>query len=276
MQKWLNKKKKKPLIYEPYYKGRAWTGAPMIKQALKVFCYFLFFCIMYAIVGSALSFDSFALRLIANGLVLFVCGSVIFNKGLVMGEEDVGLGEIVYSRLEEGKPVEEKDKKLSYHALRGWLIFLLAIVPVLAVTIPAAIGAEREMYVRQTQPAWVNAFEDQEEIALPLDHMNQKEERTAKDIFSLLSRILILPYVGIFTAKNKDALFMLEKLAPVLAVLPGLTFPIGYMMGPHARARVHGDIAQNKKRQKRLQKKTIAQRNANRNQHIEEKKNELI
>lgn len=270
-----NKRNKKPLIYKPYHKGSLWTGGNMVKKALKVFCYFLFFCIMYAIVGASLSFDSFILRLIANGLVLFVCASVIFNKGLVMGEDEVGLGEIVYTRLEEGKPVDEKEKKQCYHMLRGWLIFLLAIVPVLAVTVPAAIGAEREMYVNQSNPSWVQSFESQDEIYQPLVHNTVQESTTVMDVLKLLSRLLILPYVGIFTAENKDTLLLLERLAPLLAIVPGLAFPIGYMMGPYARARVHGDIAVNKKRQKRRQNKLIAQKKQRSNVQ-DEKKNELI
>ena len=271
-----NKKNKKPLIYKPYHKGSLWTGGSMIKQGLKVFCYFLFFCIMYVIVGATLSFDSFILRLIGNGLVLFVCASVIFNKGLVMGEDDVGLGEIVHARLQEGKPVDEKEKRQSYRALRGWLIFLIAVLPVLLITVPAAFGVRRQMYVNQSIPSWVSSFESQEEIYLPLAHQNVREAATATDVFQLLTRILILPYVGIFTTENKDTMLLLERLSPLLAILPGLAFPVGYMMGPYARARVHGDIAMNKKRQKRRQKKISLQKNAQRSQMAEEKKNELI
>ncbi|MBR6752762.1 MAG: hypothetical protein IKM05_01860 [Clostridia bacterium] len=270
-----NKKNKKPLLFKPYYKGSLWTGGDMIKQGLKVFCYFLFFCIMYAIVGSTLSFDSFVLRLICNGLVLFICASVIFNKGLVQGEDDVGLGEIVYARLDEGKPVEEMEKKKSYRSLRGWLIFLLAIVPVLAVTLPGAIYAEREMYVSQPTPSWVQSFESQDEIYQPLLHQTMRESATGMDVLRLISRLLILPYVGIFTTENKDTLLLLEQLAPLLAILPGIAYPIGYMMGPYARARVHGDIAANKRRQKRRQKKQNAMKNQ-RNNPVQEKKNELI
>lgn len=270
-----NKKNKKPLIYKPYHKGSLWTGGNMIKQGLKVFCYFLFFCIMYAIVGSTLSFDSLILRVICNGLVLFICASVIFNKGLVQGEDDVGLGEIVYARLEEGKPVEEKEKKRCYRSARGWLIFLMAIVPVLIVTLPGSIFAEREMYVNQSMPSWVASFESQDEIYQPLMHQTVRESATVLDVFRLLARLLILPYVGIFTSENKDTLLMLERLAPMLSILPGVAYPIGYMMGPYARARVHGDIAANKKKQKRRMKKQNAQKNQ-RSTVTQEKKNELI
>lgn len=270
-----NKKNKKPLIYEPYCKGALWTGGNMFKEALKVFCYFLFFCIMYAIVGATLSFDSFILRLIGNGLVLFICASVIFNKGLVLGEDEVGLGEIVYTKIQEGKPVDAKEKKQCYRALRSWLIFLLAILPVLAVTIPASLGAEREMYVNQPHPAWVSSFESQDEIYQPLMHQTVQESVTMADVFKMLCRLLILPWVGIFETENKDTLFLLEQLSPVLAVLPGLAFPIGYLLGPYARARVHGDIALNKKRQKKRQIKQLQQKKQ-RDQMAKEKKNELI
>lgn len=270
----LSKKKKRTLVYKPYYKGNIWFGAGMVKNALKVFCYFLFFCIMYTIVGAALSFDSFILRLICNGLVLFVCLAVIYTKGLAQGQEDVALGEIVYTRLEEGKPVEESEKKQSYRMIRGWVIFLMAIIPVLAITVPAALTAERQVYINQAMPSWLSSFETQEEIYQPLVHQTEVQSKSFTDILQLISRILILPYVGIFTTENKDTLLLLERLAPVLAILPGLAYPVGYMMGPYARAIVHGDIDQNKKKQKRRQNKMMKQKKAQRAN--ENKQNELI
>lgn len=269
-----NKKKKKKLIYKPYYKGSLWTGKGMLLQAAKVFGYFLFFCIMYAIIGATLLFDSFILRFLANGTVLFICAAVIFNKGMAQGEEDVGMGEIVLSRMEEGKPVDPKEKKCSYRKARGWVVFFVAVIPVLLITIPAALSAERIMYVRQALPDWMASFENQEEIYQPLMHQNATDPRTFADVIRLLARILIMPYMGIFSTQNKDTVFLLERLAPVLAILPGMAYPIGYMMGPYARAKVHGNIALNRKRMKRNQKKAAEQRKQNHS--TETKQNELI
>lgn len=268
------KKKKHTLIYEPYTKGSLWIGGKMFKEALKVFCYFLFFILMYTIVGASLSFESFFLRLVTNGLVLFVCVGVIFNKAIGMGQDDVALGETVYTRLQEGKPVNENDKKLCYRMGRAWLIFLLAIIPVLLITVPAAIGSQRQMYVQQALPEWVKSFESQEEIYQPLMHHTVQQQHGFIDLLRIISRLLISPFIGIFTTKNKDTLLLLEKLAPILAILPAFAFPVGYMMGPYARARVHGDIDQNKKRQKRRNNKNLAQKKAVK--QTEQKQNELI
>lgn len=265
------KKKKAPLVKKPFYQGRVWIRKN-IKEALKLLAYFLFFSVLYVVCGSALNFDAFILRLVPNLLLLVVCGGILYTKGAALGEGDVSLGEIVYARLQEGKGVEENDKKQSYHPMRGWAIFLLGILPLLVITVTSALTAEKQVYEMQSLPAWVGAYKNNEEIYAPLAFYDVKHPMQATDLFRYLSRLLIFPFVTIFGTENLDTLLLLDRLTPLLAILPGLAFPVGYMSGPYLRARLHGDIARNRKKQKRRQKKQMQQKQMQR----ESKKNELI
>lgn len=264
------KKKQKPIANKPYYKGDAWVKGN-IKEALKVFGYFIFFSVLYVIAGSALNFDSFVLRLIPNLLLVVICGGIMYTKGAALGETDVSLGEIVYARLQDGKAVDEQDKKQSFHPGRGWLIFLLAILPLLLITLPVALTAEKQVYQSQTLPSWVSAFKSNEEIYAPLAFYDVKEQMGALDLMKYISRLLIFPFISIFRTENLNALLWLDRLSPVLAVLSGFAFPLGYMAGPMFRTRVHEDIARNKRKQKKKQKRLMQQK-----QMQKEKKNELI
>ena len=264
------KKKKTPLVYKPYYKGDVWVNSN-IKNALKLLGYFLFFTILYVVAGSSLSGGSIVIRLIANILVLVVCGGVMYTNGANLGDGEVALGEIVHARLEEGKAVDEKDKKQSFRNVRGLIIFLLAIVPILLITVPAALTAEKQMYALQSLPSWVDSYQGHDEIYAPPDYYRTADRTGLMDILQLLSRLLVYPFICMVGTDNLDMLLLVDRLAPVLAVLPGIAYVAGYQMGPYLRARVHGDIARNIRKQKKKQKKQIQAR-----REQSEKKNELI
>lgn len=266
------KKKKMPVVKKPYYKGNAWVNKN-IKEALKVLAYFLFFSVLYVIAGSALNFDAFLLRLVPNLLLVVICGGIMYTKGASLGENDAALGEIVHARLESGKEVDEKDKKLSFHPLRGWLIFLVAVLPILLITVPSALGAHKQVYEMQSLPSWVSAYQSNEEIYAPLAFHDVKHPMQLMDLLQYISRLLIFPFVNIFGTDNLDTLLVLDKLAPILAILVGVAFPVGYMGGPFYRARVHGDIARNNRKAKKKQQKQLQRKQQ---QQKEIKKNELI
>ena len=80
-----------------------------------------------------------------------------------------------------------------------------------------------------------------------------------------------IPFANIATVDNTDALLVMDRLSPLLACLPLIGFPLGYLTGPRSRAMVHGDISSSNKRVQRKQKKALKARQAR-----TAKKNELI
>ena len=264
------KKNKAPVVYKPYYKGDIWIGSN-IKNALKLLGSYLFFTVLYVITGSSLSALGTVLRIIANVLVLVVCGGVMYTHGANNGDGEVALGEIVHTRLEEGKPVDAKDKKMSYRNLRGVVVFLVALAPILLITVPVALTAEKQVYALQSLPTWVDSYVGHDEIYAPLDYYRQADPIELLDVLKLICRLLVYPFVCMVGSENLNGLLLVDKLSPVLAALPGLGYVFGYLSGPYQRARVHGDIAHNKRKQKRKQKKQLKAR-----MEQKEKKNELI
>lgn len=90
------------------------------------------------------------------------------------------------------------------------------------------------------------------------------------DMIRLAARVLIFPFANIATADNADLMLVMDRLSPILAALPFLGYPLGYMTGPKSRAMIHGDIKTSTKRRLRREKKAMKARQAR------NKKNEII
>ncbi len=264
------KNNKRPLVFKPYEKGNAFDSGAM-KRSLRVMAYFFMFAFLYLIVGSALQFGSVFLRVLMNLMMVLVCAAVVYMDGARLGENEVAYGEIVYTRRQAGKNVEEKDKLRCYHPLKGVLIALAAAVPVLLLTLPHAVTAAKQVYILQRLPRWVSGYANQAEVTAPLQFYSREVSLSVLDILRMISRILIFPFANIATADNPDALLVMDRLSPVLACLPLIGFPLGYLTGPKSRAIVHGDISNSNKRVQRRKKKAVKARQAR-----TAKKNELI
>ena len=264
------KNKKRPLVFKPYAKGNAFdTGA--LKRSLRVMAYFFMFAFLYVIVGSTLQFGSVVVRVLLNLLMVAVCAAVVYMDGSRLGESEVAFGEIAYTRQQAGKETDEKDKMRCYHPLKGVTIALVAAVPVVLITLPHAVTAVKQTYYLQQLPKWVSGYSNQAEVIAPLQYYSREVQVTALDILRMVSRVLIFPFANIATVDNPDALLVMDKLSPLLASLPLIGFPLGYLTGPRSRAMVHGDISSSNKRFQRKKRKAVKERQAR-----AAKKNELI
>lgn len=270
MQNQTKKKNARPLIYKPYLKGNPMDGAA-VKKSLKLMLYYFMFAFLYLVVGSALQIGGTAVRLALNLLMVLICAMIVYMDGARLGENEVAYGEIAYARQEAGNPVDAKEKQRCYHPLKGVCIALVAAVPLVLLTLPHALTAQKQVYVLQSLPRWVSSFESQEELTAPLQYYQRQVSLGVMDVLRMVSRILVFPFANIATADNADALLLVDRLSPLLACMPLVGFPIGYMTGPRTRAMIHGDISHNNKRAQRKKQKAIKARQAR-----AEKKNELI
>ena len=264
------KSKKRPLVFKPYAKGSAFD-AGVLKRSLKVMAYFFMFAFLYVIVGSVLQFGNTVLRVTLNLMMVAVCASVVYLDGARAGESEVAFGEIVYMRQQAGKETEEKDKTRCFHPLKGVAIALISAIPALLITVPHAITAVKQTYYLQQLPNWVSGYSNQAEVMAPLQFYSRDAQMTVLDILRMVSRVLIFPFANIATVDNPDALLVMDRLSPLLACLPLVGFPLGYLTGPRSRAMVHGDITNSNKRAQRKQRKAVKARQAR-----AAKKNELI
>ena len=263
-------KAKRPLIYKPYVKGNPLDGAA-VKKGLRMLAYYLIFAFIYVLAGGALQFSNDILRVAANLLLVLACAAVLYMNGARAGEAEVTYGEIAYTRQEAGKSLDEKERQRCYHPLKGFLVALIAALPLLLLTLPHALTAQRQVYVLQALPRWVSGYRSQEEIMAPLQYYQQQVSLGFMDVLRMAVRVLVFPFANMATVDNSRALLLVDRLSPLLVCLPLLGYPLGYLTGPRSRAMVHGDISSSNKRYQRRKKREIKARRAR-----ETKKNELI
>lgn len=270
------KKKKNKLtpVYKPYAKGN-WHSAGAVRQGLKLMLYYLAFAFAYVVLGAPLQFGNAALRIVCNLALVLCCGAVVYMNAARLGDTEVALGEIVLGREEDGKPVSAKDKENCYHPLKGLFVLAVAAIPVLLVTVPFAVTAQKQVYALQSLPSWVSSYTGHDEIGAPLAYYQRQFAPGVLDYLRLVSRVLIFPFANMASISGTDAMLVMDRLSPILALLPALGYPLGYRTGPRSRALTHGSIVSSRKRYVRKEKKAVAERKRQR-EEAARKKNELI
>ncbi len=255
-------KKKKPkqkLIYQPYLEGR-WHTKTAARRGLHVLLYYLIYIFLYVILGSVMSFDNLFLRVVCNGALVIACMLLQYANGTKDGENEVAIGEIAYQRKQSGQRVDPADVDRCFHPLKGWFVMLCGVALPFLMALVYAVLAQPQTYELQALPGWVSAFSSQEDIYAPLSYYPTSASITAFDILRIVVRVLILPFANIVGAKDVAGLLLIDRLSPLLVVIPALGYPLGYLQGKRIRAMVHGNIATNTKRAQRKAKKAIKER----------------
>lgn len=241
-------------VTKPYLKGDMYDRTTL-PGAIKFFfgmlgmaVAFLLFCVM-------LNFDAAWLNVIVN--LTIVLGFYLFfaQFGMNAGADAVNQGEIMYARQEKGRPVAEWERSLCYHPLKGLLSALIGSLPLVICALILAIVAKRQMTNLGALPAWVSGIEGREEIGNALAYYHDTGKMTLETLTRLITRMTIMPYVNMVGADNGAAMLTLERVSPLLNLLPALVYGLGYMRGVDIRSAVHTSIAMGKKKARRKQAK---------------------
>ena len=90
------------------------------------------------------------------------------------------------------------------------------------------------------------------EIGAPLAHYHESDVLNLTAVCRMVIRMLLMPFMTLIGTENYDALLVLERVSPLLVLLPAVSYGFGYTRGPGMRAVVHTSIRKNnRKRQKR-------------------------
>lgn len=254
-----NKKKKKP--QEPL---RYLKGAPLDNQtipaAVKLCLSMLVLMFAFLLLGMMLMWKNTALRVTVNAFLLFLAYFVYWQAGLNAGATAVNLGEILWQRQETDREIEAGERKRSFHPAKGFLTGLIASIPIFLCAVGLALTAEKIMSSAGTLPSWIESLERREEIGGALASYHVGASLSTTDVLRLLVRMAIMPFVNIVSSENRDGLLILERVSPLLVLLPGLSYGLGYLSGVSVRARIHADIEAGKRRMKNRQKREMQQR----------------
>ena len=255
-------------VRKPFTRGLP-VSKPLVLRSFKFLAYALLFALFNLLLGTAFSFqDSLFLRILTNGLLVMACAALVYMDGLRAGDGDVAHAEIIYTRQQNGKSVPKSDLEKCYHPLKSIVTVLCGAGILLIVAVVYACCTTKQVYSLQPLPSWVSSYTGDENVTLALQYYSQTTPITLVDVLRPVIRICIYPYVNIVGTYDTDALLIVDRLSPLLIMLPFLAYIPGYLQGPRSRALVHGSIASHIKRKNRKERKERKARI--------EKKNELI
>ena len=228
------------------------TGAPTdentIKHSLVFFGVILLAAFMCFIVCSMTSFKSVVLRVLINVIIEGLILLIFYTKGAQNGTDGVVRGEILYQHIQKGQDVSPGEKRVPFHPLKGFIIGLLGTAIPLILAVILAATAEKQMTTAGVLPSWTDAYLRRSEIGDALAVYSQSSPITVTDIIRIIVRILMMPLITMAGAENRDLLLLLERLSPLIVLLPAVSYGIGYMTGPARRKTIHKEIAANNRK----------------------------
>lgn len=249
------KKNKKPAsVKKPFL-----TGSPVdqstVKSALVTLGMLVVMMILFLLAGAVFMFENTLLRYALNAVVLFTCYLMFYYYGMSAGTQAVNHGEIMYVRRESGRTVEPYELVRAYHPLKGLIGALLGALPLFLCALTLACIAHRQTMTIGVLPSWTVGLADRAEFGDAVAFYSASTVMSAEDVLRIIVRMSCMPWVNIFGPENSFAMLTMERISPILVMLPALAYGLGYTQGPRARARIHGDIEAGKRKHARKLRK---------------------
>ena len=256
-----NKKKPAKIVTHPYL-----TGSPVdsrsLKSALSLFVTYLIITLLYLVVASVLLMDTPWIRIALCVAVLAMTWLMLFLSGQSRGTDAVDYGEKLWLRQEKGVIVEEKERKLCYHPLKGFVQAFMGVIPFFLCALALSATATLQRTGLTPLPSWLSSYEAQEEIGKPLAFYHVSSGLSLEGILRLIIRLHLMPWVSLFNSANASAMLTMERISPLLTLIAPVFYGIGYTRGVAVRTQVHTAIAANDRKRRNVQKKQIRARRA--------------
>lgn len=205
------------------------------------------------------------LKIVINTAVIALSIYIFFNNGSKRGTDDVARGEILWQKQEKGQEIAVSEKKLCFHPMKGYLTGLIGTIPFLILTVCLALTATIQMTEAGALPSWTQSYLRRSDIGDALVSYTKPSGMTVIDFIRAIVRILILPFVNLVGTGNKAGILTLERLSPVVMLLPAAAYGTGYLTGKTVRSQIHTAISTNEqKRIRKENKRKAARRQATR------------
>ena len=249
-------KKKDPAVKEvnkPFLTGRM-LDQRTIRNSLVFFGTLIVVIFITFIATATGAIGGDILRIILNSAVIVLALYIFYNSGTKRGTDDVARGEILWQKHEKQESFPDSEKKLCFHPMKGYITGLIGTLPFLALTVFLAVNATIQMTEAGTLPSWMESYTRRSDIGSALISYTQPTGMTAVEFVRAMVRITILPYVNLVTSANKAGILLLERLSPLIILLPAAAYGTGYLTGKNVRTQIHTAISANE--QKRIRKET--------------------
>ena len=252
-------------VRKPFVYGTP-ADSSTVRTSLQFFGILILVFFVTFIAGSSVSGAGPAVRIIFSVAVILLVLFIFFSNGSNLGADAVAKGEILYQKKEEGKPFNESERKMCYHPCKAYIIGFLGTIPFLLAAIVFSFNTTITMTGPGTLPSWIQSYTRRADIANALTTYLHPEGLSLTDCLRIAVRIFILPFVNLVGTDNPQGLLTLERLSPVLLLLPAVSYGTGYLSGKKIRSRIHTMISESnrrrKKKENRARKKRMNQNSA--------------
>lgn len=254
-----NGKNKAREVHKPFLKGNV-TDENTLKSSLFFFgsMIIVFFVAFIACVSSAAG--GTILKILINGAVIALALIIFFNNGSRYGTEAVTRGEILYQKKEKGQEFSESERRLCFHPAKGFVTALIGTIPFLILALLLAFSTSIQMTEAGTLPSWMSSYLKRSDIGNALVSYTKPESAGLTDYIRVLIRVCIVPFVNLAGTANSTGLYILEKLSPLILLLPAVSYGTGYLTGKNIRTQIHTAISESNKKRIRTEKKKRAAR----------------
>ena len=257
------------VIRKPFLTGSI-TDENTVKNCMQFFGTLILVFFVSFIACATASFDNLILRLILNTAVIAVTLMVFYNNGAGRGADAVTQGEILYQKQEKGRTFSNSERAVCFHPMKGYLIGLAGTLPFLIAAAILAANTSVQMTDAGTLPSWMQGYVRRSDIGNALVNYTNPEGMRFIDYLRAFVRICILPFINIVGYNNKIGLLAMERISPLILLLPAISFGTGYLKGKKIRTRIHTVISENDKRRIRKENKRRSRRTASRSHEPEQ------
>ena len=259
-------------VRKPFLTGSV-TDERTVRNSLKFFGTILVVFFVAFIASASAAFDNRILRVFLNTAVIVLEIVILFNSGSKWGTDDVARGEILYQKKEKGQYIADSERRLCFHPMKGYLTALIGTVLFLIPAIILAMNTSVQMAESGILPDWMKAYTRRSDIGNALVNYTQPEGAQYIDYLRALVRITILPFVNIVGNTNKNWLVILERLSPLILLIPAAAYGSGYLSGRNIRTQIHTAISENNRKRIRREQKKRKARNTQAHRNEPEKLN---
>ena len=247
-------KKGAGFVSKKFVTGTA-TDENTVKNSFVFFGSLLIVFFMSFIVSLTTSAAGGILRIAIGAAVIVLALYVFFNRGNVHGTEAVTRGEIVWQKEERGQTAAEAEKRVCYHPLKAFLIGFLGTLPFIVAAFVLAMNTKIMTTTAGTLPSWLQGYLRRDEVAGPLAAYTQSTAMNLTDILRIVIRFAVMPFINLVGSSDYAGVYTVEKLSPLLLMMPACAYGAGYLCGPGLRARVHTAISENNRKRIRKEKR---------------------
>ena len=249
----------KKIVKAPFHQGKP-VDRRSIQEGMKFTTGLLIMALLFLLLGTILLWDNAFLRIGANTLVLLLTCYLFLSSGMSAGAAAVTAGEIMYQRLQSGKDVPEQEKTLPYHPLKGWMNALIGTLPLLIAAIILAIIAVKQSTGIGALPNWVAAYQGRPEVGAAIQYYFIPPATSLEGVLRIIIRLVLMPFSSMVGSTNYEGMLLLERMSPLLVLFPALSYGLGYFRGVKVRDQIHRDIASDRRKRIRRERKQQAAR----------------